>query len=188
MEQNSYKKYSLLYTEDEETQRLKCVTYLKTLFYTVYEAVDREEALTLYNAHQPDILLFASSSSTSDILNLSRLIRQIDTTVPIIIVSLSLASEYLLLATELCLTKYLTRPLSKNDLLEAFAAAESKLKKSNPADAYVLLGNGYIWERKRERVTLNGEEIFLTKNERLLYNFLITNKNITCSTQDILYY
>ncbi len=180
------KDLSLLYAEDEEKIRANYVRYFKTLFHTVYEASDGEESLALYNRYRPDILVLDIAMPKLDGLSLSKKIREHDDRTPIIILTAHLDKENLLVAVELRLTKYLAKPVRKDDLLDALSNAVGAIEKREKWENYHLLEGGCTWDIKGERLIKNETEIILTNNEKRLCLYLIGHIGQTCPIKDIL--
>ncbi len=181
-----FRKYTLLYVEDHESTRENYTLFFNSLFHTVYTASDGREALELYTRYRPDIAILDIMMPLIDGLELSKIIRKDDDRVPLIILTAYLDTDKLLLATELDLTKYLTKPVDYKKLLESLDLAADRLERDEKRDAKMILYDGCVWDIKYEKLFQESQEIVLTKNEKRLCSYLISRIGQTCSVEDIL--
>ena len=115
---------TLLYAEDEEITRINYAKYLSRFFDKVYEASDGKEALEIYKAKKPDILLLDIDMPHIDGLEVARRIREKDKKCRIIMLTAIKDVDKLIFATELNLTKYLPElPLCFRNLWTLFTGA-----------------------------------------------------------------
>ncbi|MGB5793051.1 response regulator transcription factor [Poseidonibacter sp.] len=119
--------YKILFVEDEEATRKNYVTYLKMLFSEVYEAKDGEIAYQLYKEKKPDILILDVNIPKLNGLELLEKIRENDYTTKAIMCTAHSDQNFLLQAVSLQLTKYLVKPVSRQELKEALDLAISEL-------------------------------------------------------------
>jgi len=119
--------YKILFVEDEEATRKNYVTYLKMLFSEVYEAKDGEIAYQLYKEKKPDILILDVNIPKLNGLELLEKIRENDYTTKAIMFTAHSDQNFLLQAVSLQLTKYLVKPVSRQELKEALDLAISEL-------------------------------------------------------------
>jgi len=124
---SSKKEISVLYVEDEDQIRKKYVQYLKRFCTQIYEASDGEEAYTIYKDKRPDIILADINLPKLSGLNLVSKIRENDHNTKAIILTAHSDVEYLLRATNLKLTRYLVKPVSRTDLKDALQTAIDEL-------------------------------------------------------------
>lgn len=113
---------TILYAEDEEGLRHSVTQTLELFFKKVIQARDGEEAIDLFFDENPDILLLDICMPKLDGLSLLKQIRQMHKRVPVIIMSAHTDQNYLLQAVELNICKYLIKPFSKDQFLEALEA------------------------------------------------------------------
>ena len=167
-------KYSLLYVEDEAFIRKIAVSFLKDLFYEVYEADDGKMALELYKEKKPNIIITDIKMPKMDGLELCKEIRNSDDSTPIIILTAYSHTEYLLKATELNLVKYLIKPVEEEALLEAINSCFEKIESKSPS--IINVGEGYFFDSFNHILTYESTIIKLTASQILLLEILIKNK------------
>lgn len=176
--------YSILYVEDEPDIKEDIEEYLSAYFSIVYSATDGEKALELYYKYQPDVLLLDISIPKINGLDLAKKIRKENSDVKIIMLTGHSDKERLLTAVELNLTKYLIKPFSPKSFKETLELLATKLQKSNVN--YLHLGSNYVWNRQKETLTLQSNEIKLTEKEHRVLKFFINKQSQTISYEDIM--
>ncbi|MDX1295457.1 MAG: response regulator transcription factor [Sulfurimonadaceae bacterium] len=182
------RRYSILYAEDKQETREGYASFLESCFNTVYVAADGEEALELYHKHKPDIMLLDINMPKRDGLEVSKAIREEDLRSRIIILTAHTEQERLLFAAELGLTRYLLKPVKRQDLRNALAKASTELDfMQNGNSKQIALKEGYTWDRDMKRLILEGKEIKLTKREIILLECLTERPGYTFSFEEILY-
>ena len=176
------KNYSILYAEDDSIIREGYISYFQSIFYTVYEASDGEEALELYNQHLPDIVIFDINMPKLDGLSLIEKIRLTDTKTHILILSACKEEEKLLRAIPLGLVQYLIKPVKKNQLDNVINDVIDKL------DIMTNQNNqeSVVWDKEQEILYINDKKVHVTKNEIILLNLLSSNSKAQYSLDDIL--
>lgn len=112
---NNFEK-TILFIEDEIEARKNYSSYLQRYFKTVYEASDGEEALLVYKEKRPDLLIIDINIPKINGLDLLEIIRQEDEKTKALILTAYSSSEYLTKALEFANTKYLVKPVSREDL------------------------------------------------------------------------
>ena len=117
------KPLTLLYVEDEPLIRQNALEYLRRYCNTVLEAQDGKEALQVYEAHKPDIIITDIKMPKLNGLEMATHIRQTDKETPIIMTTAHTDTEYLLRAVELQLVKYIVKPVTDDKLTEALCLA-----------------------------------------------------------------
>lgn len=183
--EDSAKKYTILYAEDETETQKNYAAFLQNTFRKVYLAKDGEEALKRYKAHKPDILLLDINMPHINGLELAQRIRETDKTTKIIMLTAYADQEKLLLATELHLTKYLQKPVKRNDFKETLQKAVDELEAERQNNDLLLLDEAYTWNRSINSLFHKGKEISLTKSERLILELLASNQKAIYAPEDI---
>ena len=178
------KNHSIVYAEDEPQIQANITEYLETYFGEVFVASDGKEALALYNAHHPDVLLLDINLPFLSGLELAKKVRQKDQTVKIVILTAHTEKEKLLAATELKLTKYLIKPIAPKLFKETMELLAQELRQ-NPS-LFVNLSSNCIWNKKQEIVRIDDTPITLCEKEQRLLKLLIEHKGSTVSCEDIM--
>ena len=183
MNLNSLKKLSILYVEDEEFIRQNAVEYLSRICNNVLEAKDGVDALKVYKAQKPDIIISDIKMPNMNGLELASEIRKIDKTTPIIIATAHTETQYLLKAVELQLVKYIVKPITSAKLQEALALSldyltvkEHNIVTINEVTNYDIFNKTLFVE---ERI------VKLTKKEQLLLHLLAKNRQRAVSYEEI---
>lgn len=178
------KNYTILYVEDEPGVQRNIQEYLEGYFKEVYVASDGREGLKKYNTCNPDVLLLDIDLPHMDGLSLAKTIRKSDRNISIVMLTAFTDQEKLLQATELKLLKYLIKPvelISFQNMLDLLAQELSLISTDS-----ICLGDGYVWNNKKQEISLNGEELLLTSKEQELLALLVKNKNTSVSFEDIM--
>ncbi|NLO46891.1 MAG: response regulator transcription factor [Clostridiales bacterium] len=79
---------------------------------------------------------------------------------------------------------YITKPFAIEELLARIRTAFRKI--SSVQDSEVLSASGLLMDIKRRTVTVNGDQIELTKREFDLLHFLLKNKNLVMTRETLL--
>ncbi len=183
------KPYSILLVEDEKKIRDNYVRYLKKYFNDVYEAEDGEVAYSLYLKYRPEILILDIHIPSLDGLALLSRIRQTDHKTRCIMLTAYSDTESLLKATELNLTKYLLKPVSRTLLRDTLDLAIKELKTFLVTSTEIyLLKEEYSWDYQESRLFQNDNEVSLTMQERELLILFFNNISLNVSYETIIYH
>ncbi|RXJ80859.1 response regulator transcription factor [Arcobacter sp. F2176] len=180
---DDFKKYTILYIEDDEGVRTINSRFLNRMFNELYEAKDGEEGYEFYKKYHPDIILTDIKMPKLDGISLAKKIRQKDTTTKIIISTAFSEKSYLMDAIELNLEKYIIKPLTSRNLLPALSKAVEALEKEK--DFKITLGDEFYFDNNTSLFYNKGQVINLTKKELLFLKLLVLNKNRVVSYEEI---
>ncbi|WP_122893645.1 response regulator transcription factor [Arcobacter peruensis] len=178
-----FKKYTILYLEDDEAVRTINSRFLKRMFNELYEAGDGLEGLSLYKKHNPDIILTDIQMPEMDGITLAKEIRQSDTTTKIIISTAFSDKEYLLEAIELHLEKYIIKPLTSRNLIPALTKAVDDLEKNK--NSKIEITEDFYFNTQTSVFYFEEKVIELNKKELLFLKLLCLNKNRVVSYEEI---
>ena len=179
----NFKKYTVLYIEDDEGVRTINSRFLKRMFDKLYEAKDGEEGYELYKKFHPDIILTDIKMPKLDGISLAKRIRKDDENTKIIISTAFSDKEYLIEAIELKLEKYIIKPLTNRNLLPALTKAVEALDKERNFTFY--LDENFYFDSNSSQFYLNNEAMDLTKKELNFLKLLILNKDRVVSYEEI---
>lgn len=180
--------YRILYVEDEEKTRKNYVSFLSRYYNTIYEASDAEEALFLYQKQEPSILVIDINLPKKSGLEFLKEIRQNDPATKAIILSAKSDLESLLGASELKLTKYLVKPVSRKELQDALELAIKEIEAySIVAKKIVKMKGNFTWDMKYHILKDGEVEQKLTKKEGELLSLFFSNLNKIFSSEDIIF-
>lgn len=113
MDYEKLKEITVLYVEDEDMMRESVVMLLKRRFKQVFVAANGLEAITIYKAEHPDIVITDLQMPVMDGMELSKHIREINST-PIVVVSAFNDDSHQVPEAD----GRLLKPIRKNDLLD----------------------------------------------------------------------
>lgn len=184
MENNQKSSYTLLYAEDDAIIRKAYATYFKTIFTTVYEACDGQDAYQLYMQYKPTILLFDINMPHLNGLDLVEKIRAIDTDVKIILLTAHLDTDKLLKAIPLGLVSYLHKPIKKRELKDVLTKLIAEIESENTN--ILKLSDNMYWDIKESILHNAQEHVHLTKSEIILMDLLASRSKTQYSLDDIL--
>lgn len=180
------KDFSILYAEDDIDSRKNYVSYLKKYFEEIYEAEDGLAALNIYNDKKPDIVLLDITMPYLNGLEVAQSIRKKDTTTPIIILSAHSHKEYLFEAIKLNLVDYLIKPINRVEFKEVIQKTIAQLGEYENIEDRIEISEKSFWDRKARLYFYDNKLIDLTKNERILFELLIENKNMIVEPKRII--
>lgn len=171
--------YSILYAEDDIKIRKNYVMFLENYFDNIYEANDGQEALKIYKDKKPDVILVDITMPVVNGLDLVKTIRKTDTDTPVLILSAHSHKEYLFDAIKLNLVDYLIKPINRiefKDVIESTIDKISKVSFSHEEQKVMILKTCY-WNKKTRLFFHRDKIVDLTKNERILFELLLSKKN-----------
>lgn len=176
---------SVLLIEDEESIASFVTMYLEKEGFAVVSAVTGAAGLALAREKQPRVILLDLMLPDIDGFEICRQLRQ-ESEVPIIMLTARDASTDKVLGLELGADDYITKPFDPRELV---ARVKSLLRRSevmaSGADAPLSVGPLTLDPGRRE-VTINGEEAKLTAREFELLHFMIVNRGLALSRQQLL--
>lgn len=178
-----FKKYTILYIEDDEGVRTINSRFLNRMFAELYEAKNGLEGLALYKKHKPDIILTDIQMPQMDGITMAKKIREKDITTKIIISTAFSDKEYLLEAIELKLEKYIIKPLTSRNLLPALTKAIDDLEKYK--DEKIQIAKDFYFDNNTSLFYYNDEVIELNKKELLFLKLLVLNRQRVVSYEEI---
>jgi len=181
-------KYSILYVEDDISVRENYVAYLKRFYEDVYEAGDAQEAQEIYNAKKPNILIIDINLPGKSGIEFLQQVRKYDYATKAIMLTAMSDVDTLVRATELKLTKYLIKPISRDELRSVLEIAVNEIiNYTTYTNRIIHMPDGYYWDQNKEKLIADGKEIFLTRKEKELLTLLFSNLNNTVKSEDIIY-
>ncbi|WP_419763673.1 MAG: response regulator transcription factor [Arcobacter sp.] len=180
---DDFKKYTILYIEDDEGVRTINSRFLNRMFNELYEAKDGEEGYELYTKYHPDIILTDIKMPKIDGISLAKKIREKDKNTKIIISTAFSEKNYLMDAIELNLEKYIIKPLTSRNLLPALSKAVEALEKEK--DFKIILGDEFYFDNNTSLFYNKGQVINLTKKELLFLKLLVLNKDRVVAYEEI---
>lgn len=178
--------HRILVAEDQETLRSSISRNLRARSFEVIEAANGMEALSLWDAEQPHLLILDVMMPRMDGLEVCRRVRE-RSTVPIIVLTAMDADSDKVAAFDLGADDYLCKPFSVEELL---ARVRAVLRRANWAAAPPTPGvkrfGDLTVDLEGHLVQLRGETVQLTPTEFALLAQLVTNPNKAIPHQTLL--
>lgn len=172
--EGDFKRFSILFAEDDETVLNNIGYVLRSYFQEAYTAKDGEEAWELYLSHHPDIILTDIRMPKLDGIALVKKIRQQDEDTPIIMLTAHSDEHYLLEAVKLYLEDYLIKPISHAKLITTLAQCIQKIPHYAPSE--IELGEGISYSFISKELTAPQGTTPLTHLEISFLELLITHR------------
>ncbi len=176
---------TILVVDDELRIRKLVKDFLKQKNFPIIEAEDGEQALTVFqeNKNKIKLILLDVMMPKLDGWSVLRQIRQIDKTLPIIMLTARAEEQDELFGFELGVDEYITKPFSPKILV---ARVEAILKRANPEQKELKNHGGIIIDNDARTVTMDRKNVELSFREYELLKYLIENENIALSRDKIL--
>jgi two-component system KDP operon response regulator KdpE len=164
----------ILLVDDDEATRSFIASHLRAHGYGVRTARDGEEALRLWEAQRPDVVLLDLGLPGIDGLAVIRRIRQ-EAGTPIVILSARDQERDKVEALDLGADDYVTKPVGMAEL-QARVRAALRRSTSAVADSRGVLRAGRVTlDPTRREVRVGGESVHLTPREYELLKVLLSN-------------
>ena len=181
------RKIKLLYAEDEQKTREYHIEYIQSRYdFTIYEANDGEEALSIYKEQNPDIVLTDITMPKMTGLELSKEIRKISKISKIIILTAHSEKEKLLQAISMNMIDYIVKPIKRQQLKDALDTAIQTLGDDFLINhQHIFLDQNSYYDLEIEEYFVNNKAIPLSNSEKKLLTLLCENLNIQFNSFDI---
>ena len=192
------KPQKILIAEDDRNIRSGLADALELEGYLIAEAADGSAALREFNSFQPDLILLDVMMPGLNGYEVCRQIRRSDSLVPIMMLTAKGEEIDKVLGLELGADDYITKPFGVREFLARVRAnirryldepsREEVCDASDPVSASkdTISISGIILDDVRHRVFRNGQEVGMTNREFELLKFLMRNKGIAFSREDLL--
>ncbi|MBP3040814.1 response regulator transcription factor [Bacillaceae bacterium Marseille-Q3522] len=178
--------HTVLIVEDEVILREIVKDYFLDAGYHVIEAGDGQEALQLMETNQISLIILDIMLPELDGWSVCRRIRK-KSNIPIIILTARSDEDDTLLGFELGANDYVTKPYSPPILLaRAKRLLESFYWKSPVIHAQSISANGVEIDIPSRMVTVDGEAVHLTHTEYEILLYLMKNKGIVITREQLL--
>ena len=179
------KNKTILLVEDEKVIRENIASMLKFFFKEVYVAIDGYDGLDKYENYLPDIIMTDLKMPNMGGFELIKELEKRACSSYTIIVSAHTDTELLLEAINKGVNRYLIKPITEDELFEAFHAYFQKIDKLLPQS--VELEINMYFDLNKNQIILEGEELHLNKKETLLMKLLCSDINKSFSYEEIEY-
>lgn len=186
------KELTILFAEDHKELRESTSEILQTLFKEVSSVSNGKEALELYKSDSKrfDIVL---SDIQMPYINGVELVDSIYTINPnqtIIIISAYDDSKYLLPLINLGIAQFIKKPIDEDELKTAFMRVSKKLKTSNidtsnESSKVIKLDESYTFDKEKNLLNHNDNNISLTKYEIIFLQLISDNVGKVYANENI---
>ena len=177
------KSLTLLYAEDEEGIRKNIADSLRYYVKEVLEASNGQEAYELYLEKKPAIIMTDIHMLILNGINFVKKVRELDKTVPIIMITAHTDKEYLLQAIELKMEKYIVKPIELDVLFDVFKKCLDTIVFNN--NIVLEIDNNYTYDYDKKELKYKKEIILLNKKELSFFELLIQNQNRIVSYEEL---
>lgn len=177
----------ILIVEDEDILREIAKDYLLNEGYEVLEAVNGNEALTIFEEHEVHLIILDIMLAELDGWSVCRRIRK-SSNVPIIMLTARVDEDDTLLGFQLGADDYITKPYSPPILLARVKRLiESRyLQAINVPNEDTLNSNGIYVHLPSRTMTVDGENISLTFTEFEILTYLMQNAGIIITREQLI--
>lgn len=171
--------------DDERNIRDLIRKYLEKEGFAVTTFEDAQNVVSEITRLEPDLLVLDIMMPGIDGLELCKKIRK-STDVPIVFVSARDEELDRILGLELGADDYLSKPFSPRELVVRIKNIIRRLEKGSQAKIEVLSAKDIKIDCQRRYVERNGAELELTTKEYELMEFMILNKNMPFTREQLL--
>lgn len=162
----------LMIVEDEKELNISLAKSLMPYFAKIIQAKDGEEGFKKFKKFKPHLIITDISMPIKNGLEMSKDIKAISKTTPIIILSSTLEKERLLEAININIDKYLVKPYSTKELLAAIkAVVNTKMENFSKIE----ISSKIKFDQVRKVLIKEGKSIDLTKKELSFISLLTRN-------------
>ncbi|ARR00251.1 MULTISPECIES: response regulator transcription factor [Campylobacter] len=166
------KSLTILFVEDDNDVKSWVSKSIDGVFKNLILAKNGDEGLKKFKKYNPDIVITDIVMPIIDGLEMTKQIKSISRSTPVIVLSAFSDQDRLLGAIDAGVNKYLIKPVEMQELLEIIY----KFAKDMGFIAQVDFGNGVKFDKaKRALINSDGVEISLTKKE-IAFLMLLTQR------------
>ncbi|TLP39578.1 response regulator transcription factor [Arcobacter arenosus] len=179
------KEKTILLVEDEDIIRNNIASMLKHFFKEVYTASDGYEGVDKYEDYLPNIVMTDLKMPIMGGFELIEELKKRSSKAYTIIVSAHTDTELLIEAINNGVDRYIIKPVTEDELFEAFEAYFKKLDETTPK--VVDLNETTKIDIDKHLAIINGVEVKLNKKENQLLTLLCVDMNKAVSYEEIEY-
>lgn len=177
----------VLITEDDQTLLSVLKYNLNKEGYNVITASDGVQALEVARQDKPDLIVLDIMLPKMNGFELCRILRQ-EMTMPILILTAKDDEVDKIVGLDLGADDYMTKPFSMRELLARVRAMlrRAEMQVSQPDKGSLFKAGNIEVDIAHHRVTLGGSQLNLTPKEFDLLAFLVNNKGLVFSREQLL--
>ena len=167
------KTLNVLFLEDNEEFAKNTIEFLEIYFNKVIHSNNIKDAIAMYDEFRTDIIISDIKVTDGNGLNFVSAVREKNKEIPIVVLSAHKDEDFLFKAIPLNITAYEIKPLSYNKFLDLLKKLSNIFGSQETLFEYKNLK--YSFESKE--FSIDNENIYLTRTERLFIELLIRNKD-----------
>lgn len=181
---NILKSLKVIIISKNEYINSKEIDILELFFEKIIILNSAERALKTFVSLRPDVIICDIDLPHINGIEFCKIIRKINSKIPIIILSHKTDKKYLYEMVRLQLIDFVIRPIKPEDFI--FALNQTAKHILNHGEIFIKLNNGYTYSYKDKTIKVDtSSEIKLTKNEYRLLELLILNRDKTLTKEEI---
>ena len=162
--------------------------YLENDGYTVFVANDGQEAVEMFQSKAPELVLLDIMLPGEDGLTILKKIRASGKlqNIPVIMMTAKTSEFDIVKGLDLGADDYVTKPFGIMELLSRIRSVLRRTRKPQEAGKKLLSFDGIVVDQEQHSVTSGGREVQLTLKEFDLLCYLLLNKGIVLSRDQIM--
>lgn len=166
----------ILFAEDDVNLGKVLTTYLTSKGYEVSHATNGEIAYEMFCTNTFDICLIDVMMPLKDGFTLAQEIRKLDKKIPIIFLTAKNLQEDIIKGLSIGGDDYITKPFTIEVLLARIQALLRRARPQEEGNDIIELGS-ILFDKKRQTLTIQGEEKHISTRETQLLGMLVDSKN-----------
>jgi DNA-binding response OmpR family regulator len=162
----------VLYVEDNKEARTQTVKMLQDYFEDIVVATDGKEGLKSFKNGDFHIVFTDIEMPVMDGITMIKQIRELNSEIPIVILSAYDDKDYLLNGINLGIDGYILKPYNFKKISELITKIVIKLDVDIKSKNRVFLIEDYVWHKDTSMLMKNDKMIKLTKSETKFFEVL----------------
>ena len=180
MKNKILKELKVLLVEDEENIARLLKEAIGDSFHSFIVACDGVEGRELFIKIKPDIVITDINMPRLSGLDMAKELKQINSDIPIIILSAFSEKEKLFSAIDVGVTKYFLKPFDPDELLDYINTLAPKL-----GNKHMELSEGFVFNKTTNALYKKDRFVALSKNEIKFFSLLLENMDSIIDDQTI---
>jgi len=176
MKLQTLKNLTLLNVDDDDDLREDLKTMTSLFFKDVFTASNGVEGLKIFEHESIDVIMVDYVMPKMDGYEFTKRIREINSSIPILMLSSHSDREKLINMMHLNLTNYIIKPITYADFTKALLSIVDRLEKDNILK--ISIDENIVYNKTTRSLIINNLIInTLTKSETKIFELLLQNKN-----------
>ena len=177
------KQKTILLVEDESIIRNNIASMLRFFFKDVFTAIDGYDGLDKYEKYMPDIIMTDLKMPYLGGFVLLNELKKRSSNSYMIVVSAHTDTDLLIKAVNNGIDRYIIKPVTENQLFDAFEAYLMNIEKFTPES--IELSPGVFFNSDRREIILKDKNTHLNNKETLLLKLLLEDRDKTYTYEEI---